>query len=244
MADNFAHRVVATLQSIRAQIDGHEDNTTDAHGINLYAKIASPIFTGTVETDSLTITGVADFTSATITGLDLLPSQTGNSGKYLTTNGTTTSWATVEALPLQTGNSGKYLTTNGTVASWNTIPQTSYTADAPASPTLGQLWVESDVDSTTISAGSIIQYQSIAPTSPTTGSMWFDSVTNTLKVYQTSTWNPVGAQNNGYAYVYNTNGINENWTIPSGYNAMSAGPITIANGVTVTIPNGSSWAVV
>ena len=50
-----------------------------------------------------------------------LPSQATNSGKYLTTNGTTPSWATVDALPSQTGNSGKYLTTNGTTASWATI---------------------------------------------------------------------------------------------------------------------------
>lgn len=50
-----------------------------------------------------------------------LPSQTSNSGKYLTTDGTTTSWATVDALPSQTGNSGKYLTTNGTTASWSVV---------------------------------------------------------------------------------------------------------------------------
>lgn len=47
-----------------------------------------------------------------------LPSQSGNSGKYLTTNGSAMSWGTVDALPSQTGNSGKYLTTNGTTASW------------------------------------------------------------------------------------------------------------------------------
>ena len=51
----------------------------------------------------------------------VVPSQTGNSGKYLTTDGTTSSWGTVNALPSQTGNSGKYLTTNGTTASWATI---------------------------------------------------------------------------------------------------------------------------
>jgi hypothetical protein len=51
----------------------------------------------------------------------IVPSQGGNSGKYLTTNGTTSSWASVDALPSQTGNSGKYLTTNGTTASWATI---------------------------------------------------------------------------------------------------------------------------
>ena len=51
----------------------------------------------------------------------VVPSQTSNSGKYLTTNGTTSSWGTVDALPSQAGNSGKYLTTNGTAASWASI---------------------------------------------------------------------------------------------------------------------------
>ena len=51
------------------------------------------------------------------------PNQTGNSGKYLTTNGSAVSWGTVDALPSQTGNSGKFLTTNGTAASWDTVSQ-------------------------------------------------------------------------------------------------------------------------
>jgi chemotaxis protein histidine kinase CheA len=55
------------------------------------------------------------------TSVYVVPTQTGQSGKYLTTNGSAASWATVDALPSQTGNSGKYLTTNGTTASWATI---------------------------------------------------------------------------------------------------------------------------
>ncbi len=51
----------------------------------------------------------------------VVPSQTGNSGKFLTTNGTVSSWGAVDALPSQTGNAGKYLTTNGTAATWSTI---------------------------------------------------------------------------------------------------------------------------
>jgi hypothetical protein len=51
----------------------------------------------------------------------VVPSQTSNSGKYLTTDGTTSSWGVVDALPSQTGNSGKYLTTNGSAASWAVI---------------------------------------------------------------------------------------------------------------------------
>ena len=49
-----------------------------------------------------------------------LPSQSGQSGKFLKTNGSAMSWETVDALPSQTGNNGKVLMTNGTVASWET----------------------------------------------------------------------------------------------------------------------------
>jgi hypothetical protein len=58
----------------------------------------------------------------------VVPAQAGNSGKYLTTNGTASSWGTVDALPSQTGNTGKYLTTDGTSASWATVT-TDPTAD-------------------------------------------------------------------------------------------------------------------
>ena len=54
-------------------------------------------------------------------GYATYPTQTGNGGKYLTTDGSATSWATVDALPAQTGNSGKYLTTDGSTASWELI---------------------------------------------------------------------------------------------------------------------------
>jgi len=58
----------------------------------------------------------------------VVPSQTGNTGKYLTTDGTTSSWGAVDALPSQTSNAGKYLTTDGTSASWATVT-TDPTAD-------------------------------------------------------------------------------------------------------------------
>jgi hypothetical protein len=54
-------------------------------------------------------------------GYATYPTQTGNGGKYLTTDGSATSWATVDALPDQTSNSGKYLTTDGSTASWELI---------------------------------------------------------------------------------------------------------------------------
>lgn len=48
----------------------------------------------------------------------VIPSQTWNSWKFLTTDGSDVSWANVDALPSQTGQSWKFLTTNWTTASW------------------------------------------------------------------------------------------------------------------------------
>ena len=42
----------------------------------------------------------------------------------------------------------------------------------------------------------------------------------------------------------NKNNISANYTMTTGYNGSSAGPITINTGVTVTIPTGSRWAIV
>lgn len=50
-------------------------------------------------------------------------------------------------LPVQSLNSGKYLTTDGTNTSWGTVsvPQEIYyTENAPSSPSVGTIWVESD----------------------------------------------------------------------------------------------------
>lgn len=67
------------------------------------------------------LSGVTSAIQTQLNAKAVYPSQTSQSGKFLTTDGTNTSWATVDALPSQSGNSGKYLTTNGTAASWATI---------------------------------------------------------------------------------------------------------------------------
>lgn len=76
--------------------------------------------TNDIKNGAVTTAKIAD---ATVTAVKLapgaaVPSQTGQGGKFLTTNGTTASWAAVEALPAQTGNAGKYLRTDGSTASW------------------------------------------------------------------------------------------------------------------------------
>jgi hypothetical protein len=85
----------------------------------------SPAFTGT-PTAPTASTGTATTQLATTAFVAAaafnvaLPGQSGNAGKFVTTDGTNASWA--EVYPSQTGNSGKFLTTNGTATSWAEIP--------------------------------------------------------------------------------------------------------------------------
>jgi len=106
---------------------------------------------------------------------EALPTQTGNTGKFLTTDGSATSWGVVDALPAQSGNAGKYLGTDGTDATWNTL--------------------DTDANSTTKS------------------------------LYEMS------------------NTVSADYTISTGANAISAGPITINAGINVTVPSGSTWVI-
>lgn len=48
----------------------------------------------------------------------------------------------------------------------------------------------------------------------------------------------------GMGYTENATTITQSSTITSGNNALSAGPVTINAGITVTVPSGSRWVVV
>lgn len=81
--------------------------------------------------------------------------------------------------------------------------------------------------------------------SPQAGYIRFNSTTGGFEGYNGTTWAPVGGGNttsNGMWEHANT--ISSNYSITSGNNAVAAGAISIASGVTVTVPSGSTWTVV
>ena len=59
-------------------------------------------------------------------------------------------------------------------------------------------------------------------------------------------WGTAGATGGGTDQVFYNNDqtVTTNYTVPSGKNAMSAGPITVNPGATVTVSSGSVWTVV
>jgi len=93
---------------------------------------------------------------------NILPDQTNNANKYLTTDGTTASWASVDALPSQSGNAGKYLVTNGTTASWEDITNTEVKISSIHYPSEGETTITltgSDVLPSDVSKYAIAVYR-------------------------------------------------------------------------------------
>jgi collagen type IV alpha len=79
---------------------------------------------------------------------------------------------------------------------------------------------------------------------PATGYFRFNSSTSLFEGYNGSQWNGVGVLNaNGVIYE-NGNTITANYTMTANKNGMSAGPITIDTGATVTIPDNSTWVII
>ena len=82
--------------------------------------------------------------------------------------------------------------------------------------------------------------------SPSAGYIRFNSDESSFEGYDGSAWGSIGGGSNLTALGLweNAATISANYTITAGNNAMSAGPITVDSGVTVTVPSGSTWTVV
>jgi hypothetical protein len=67
-------------------------------------------------------------------------------------------------------------------------------------------------------------------------------------IYNVNTWSQIGGGATGgggnQVFVLNDQTVTTDYTVPSGKNAMSAGPITIATGINVAVATGSTWVIV
>jgi len=144
------------------------DGVTSAIQTQLDAKVSNATHTGDVTgSGALTIAaGAVDIAMMSATG-------TASSSTFLRGDN---AWTAVDALPSQSGHAGKYLTTDASSASWATL----------------------DTDANTTTKG----------------------------LYE------------------HEHTIDANYSISSGSNGMSAGPITISSGYSVTVPSGSTWVIV
>lgn len=81
------------------------------------------------------------------------------------------------------------------------------------------------------------------PGTPASGMIRYNTTTNTFEGY-TDAWGAIGGGASAGGVIYeNGTTISANYTLSTGKNGLSVGPITIASGVTVTIPSGQVWMV-
>ena len=85
------------------------------------------------------------------------------------------------------------------------------------------------------------------PVSPVNGEMRYNTDTSQFEGYQGGAWGQLGggATGGGPDEVFVENGVTvtTNYTLSTGKNAESVGPITVNSGITVTIPSTQRWVI-
>jgi len=80
-----------------------------------------------------------------------------------------------------------------------------------------------------------------------TGMVRYNTTTGKFEGYGATAWGALGggATGGGADQVFVENGqtVTTNYTLSTGFNAMSVGPITVNSGITVTVPSGARWVV-
>lgn len=157
------------------------------------------------------------------------------SGSYLRGNGTNVVMSTIQAADVPTLNqntTGTAANVTGTVAIANggtgqTTKTEGFDALSPTT-TKGDIIVSNGTDNVRLAVGTNNQVLT-ADSTTATGLKW--AAGGSSNITSLGLW-----ENNAT--------ISANYSITSGNNGLSAGPVTVASGVTVTVPTGSTWAVV
>lgn len=147
----FAH-VHGTGSAYYAHAGAWKKIASEELVLTQFAPKASPTFTGTV-----------DFSNANVLGITALPTQSGNSGKYLTTNGNSASWSTLNLADYATKANPVFL---GTVDFTNATVTGITTGVADNSITSAKI-ADGTIVNNDISAAAAISKTKIAGTAVT-----------------------------------------------------------------------------
>jgi hypothetical protein len=86
------------------------------------------------------------------------------------------------------------------------------------------------------------------PVSPVNGMIRYNTTLGLVEIYKAGIWSDVSGRavggNMDQIFWLNDVTVTASYTVPTGKNAVTAGPVTINDGVTVTVSDGSVWTVV
>jgi hypothetical protein len=206
-----------------------------ASGTGISVTGTYPNFTvaNTAPSSGGTVTSVAALTIGT-TGTDL---------SSTVANGTTTPVITLQVPTASATNRGALSSTdwstfngkaNAFTYTTNYIPYGQGTTTPTQSANLtfnGTTLTATDITDSSLTAGRV--------TYAGTGGNLVDS--SALTFASSTLTAPVVSASNGI--IVNSNTVSASYTIPAGSSAMSAGPMTVASGQTVTVSSGSRWVI-
>jgi len=107
-----------------------------------------------------------------------------------------------------------------------------------------------DSDVTLASSGALTLPDGVTGDRPTgvTGMIRFNTSLTQFEGYNGTDWGTIGGGATGggsdAVFLETDNTVTTNYTLTTNKNAVTAGPITINSGVTVTVPSGSNWVIV
>ena len=79
--------------------------------------------------------------------------------------------------------------------------------------------------------------------SPAAGMLRYNSDLSSFEGYDGSIWGGIGGAQAGGAIVTNKDTASVSYTIASGENGLSVGPVTVDTGITITVESGQRWLV-
>ena len=180
----------------------------------------------------------------------------GADGKYLQADSTATNGVSWQSVTVADDAITTAKIADGAVTS----AKLADTAVTPGSYTASAITVDQEGRITAASSGSFIAKTSATGSgqlpsgttaqrdgSPSAGMIRYNSTTASFEGYGTA-WGSIGGGAAGAGgdevFYENEKNVTTSYSITTNENAMSAGPVTVDSGATVTIPSGSTWVIV
>lgn len=163
---------------------------------------------------------------------------------YVSVPLTANSFASPPPIGSDVPNSGTFTTLNVTDAAiFEDTANFTEDVEFDADVTIAGRLSLTDTGAAKINVGTTAQ----RPVAPVNGDIRYNSDTSKYEGYSGSAWGQLGGGATGGGadtiFVLNGQTVTVDYTIPTGFNASSVGPITISDGITVTLPASSNWVI-